>query len=456
MSLVGEPLVGHGSLVAEVDAGARLAVVRGANAGPAGTAGLQLGDDLELDIDVAAPSTFVAASLHLPSDGAPGTVRADARQRLESLLGVARVEALVALVRAARDNGTRYRRGRLNDERGQSRGGDSRGGRQTGDAVHGDARVAAALNRAALAYMAAGEVGAPLLVRASGLLEAAVELARLTVPGLASIVRHDARRGADLLLGLAESAPLAVPSAAASAMAALLRTAKRADGRGTRSVALAALADAIARGEHTGSYRGRPTSQPHAAHGDAIFDITPTRPGVTVDMRALPGALAATRLLAQRTGTAEIQVRIPGWANRRDGLWARAFRAHDDVLIALAPLRRDDRDAVGRLLVPTEATEHVEVDVTDRPELPRPSATLSAAQRAIYRGSLAARAERLGSPTHAADHWRQCAHGWLTGGDRSRAEQAYVWARELHRDARPPDRVIAPLVSDLLQGVTRL
>lgn len=438
--------------MAEVDAKARLVVVRAAQAGPAGTAGLQLGEDLELDIDVTAPSTLVGVILHLPSDGAPDTVSPVARRRLQPLLGTTRVQALMELVRAAVRDGTQLWRGRLDDGFASWRARHGGEGRAADSAMrNADARVAATLSRAALAYQAASEVGALPLLRASGLLEAAVELAQPGIPGLGSIARRDARRGAHLLLELVEDARLVVPDRAAPRLAALLRSVTGLDERGSRGVALAALADAVERGEHTGPSRGDPTHHRSAADAAAVHDATPAGPFVTVDVRALPGALAATPLVAYHTRNAELQVRVPAWAERHHGLWARAFRANDDVLLAVAPLRRQGPDAIARLLVPN-AMKRLEVDVTDRPELPRPSAALSAVQRAIYHGGLAARAERLGSPTQAAEHWRRCAGGWLSAGDRARVQQASLCARAVRAGPRPPHRVIAPLVSDLVRS----
>jgi hypothetical protein len=105
---------------------------------------------------------------------------------------------------------------------------------------------------------------------------------------------------------------------------------------------------------------------------------------------------------------------------------ARAFDARDDVLLAVAPFRVDGSDAAARMLARPPAIRQVEVDITDRPEMPRPSAALGAVQRAIHLGRRAARAERLGQPIPAAHRWRPCTRVWPFAGDLARAEQADV------------------------------
>ncbi|HET9611769.1 MAG TPA: hypothetical protein VFP06_19305 [Acidimicrobiales bacterium] len=169
-------------------------------------------------------------------------------------------------------------------------------------------------------------------------------------------------------------------------------------------------------------------------------------------IRSLPGAVAEAAVTAQRTGTDQVEVRVGGWAERWHGLWARAFDPDDGTLLAVGPLRRDGRDAVARLLVPRRAVGRVEVDITDRPEMPRPSAALAAVGRAIHLGGVAARAERLGDRRSAARRWRQCARAWLGAGDLTRADQALAYAAQVNGDGRAGSRVARPLVSDLIAG----
>ena len=110
-------------------------------------------------------------------------------------------------------------------------------------------------------------------------------------------------------------------------------------------------------------------------------------------------ALASVRRTIHHLLGDDPMVRSPRWPWRY-GLWARAFDADDDddTLAGIAPFVRDPSvaaDAVARVLVPPAAGGHtrrrVEVDVTDRPEMPRPSPALSVVERARYQG-----ARRLG------------------------------------------------------------
>jgi hypothetical protein len=178
---------------------------------------------------------------------------------------------------------------------------------------------------------------------------------------------------------------------------------------------------------------------------------------VPVDVGSLPGALAEASVAASRTGPAEVEVRIDGWAWRRGGLWARAFHRRDGSLLAVAAFRADLGDATARLLVPPDAIHLLEVDVTDQPELPRPSPALASMQRAIYLGRLAAQAERLRDVASASLRWRQCARQWARAGDDERAEEARALGAGGTRslalnDRRRPNEPGAPLVVDLIDA----
>src|SRR5437763_1270320 len=85
-----DPLLGHEPMVAEWDAAAGLFLVRSWVAGPAGTAGLRMSGDIEVDLDVAWPSRV--AELRIPAtDG-----RIDARRAavVAHLIGGARLTRL--------------------------------------------------------------------------------------------------------------------------------------------------------------------------------------------------------------------------------------------------------------------------------------------------------------------------------------------------------------------------
>ena len=180
-----EPLLGEGPLSVDVDREARLATVRTQLPGPAGTAGLDLGGALELDIDLARPASLAGLTIELPTTGDTGRLPRSVRRRLDALLGAPRTEQVAASVRAA---------------------GETSGGEPWPLAGVGSAGVAPSLQRASLAHAAACEAGAPLLVRAAGLIEAAVALDPIASCGLLDLratAHHDAQAGADLLLRLA-------------------------------------------------------------------------------------------------------------------------------------------------------------------------------------------------------------------------------------------------------------
>jgi hypothetical protein len=440
---VAEPLAGYPPLAMDADAGAGLAFVHAADAGPAGTAALLVGGGIELDVDVAQPTALVSLTLDLPAGGA-GALDRDTKLRLDALLGARRADLLLDRARSVPGNDVSVPHVPVPDAPVQ-------------DAAHRrDHCLAPAVHRAALAYTAAGEIGTPPIVRAIGRLEAALELAKASsIPGLRLVAQRDARLAIDLLLELTPEPGLIVPEHAVQPVSDLVRAAIALDGRRHTRAPLRARADEIAHGHFTPAVPPRSPSPAILPAGAAAgpgpgVDVVRRPAGPRVDVRALPGALGDAGPVAYRRGTAEVEVRLPDWEGRHHDLWARAFHASDDVLLAVAQFRRDGPDVRARLVVPPNHAPRLEVDVTDRPELPRPSATLRAVQRATYLGRLAARAERLGRPEEATRHWRECAREWMRAGDRSRAYRAARHGREPSSAPWPPDRVIAPLVTDLL------
>lgn len=490
-----EPLLGHRVLVAGCDPLARLATLRARPAGPAGSAGIDLGAGVELDVDVADPGSVAGLTVELPQVGDPGALPAGVRRRLEALLGPERAAALGALVADGPDDTvTLPRRLAAGDERGRPAAGVAGGpARSVPHAAQSPATgVAPPLQRAGLAHVAACAPGVPRMVRAVALLEAAAALDEVSPRlDLRATARHDARVGAELLVDLLADGLVVVPSErAAGALAPIVRRAVRLlDSDGLLASRLTALAVDLERGHVARPHGAAPPAAPvpgsqmlDAAdpapddHGVAApgpggpthapRDAAPGGPAlgtgtgayrypdrhVRVVIRSLPGAVAEAAVTAQRTGTDQVEVRVGGWAERWHGLWARAFDPDDGTLLAVGPLRRDGRDAVARLLVPPRAIGRVEVDITDRPEMPRPSAALAAVGRAIHLGGVAARAERLGDRRSAARRWRQCARAWLGAGDLTRADQALAYAAQVNGDGRAGSRVARPLVSDLIAG----
>lgn len=451
-----EPLLGTGPLAVEVDLDARVATVRAQLPGPAGTAGLDLGGAIELDIDVARPATLAGLTIDLPMTGDVHRLPRSVRRRLVALLGEARSDEVATAVRAAGPG----------EGRPWPLGGQGRAG------------LSASLQRAALAHAAASEAAAPLVVQATGLIEAAVALDSLASSGLLDLratARHDAQVGGELLAHLAARRPLALPGPhAAAALAGLLRSlSPLLDDGSAPARALAALTEAIDRGDHTGhsAHTGRAGCADRSSRDERAARAAPGAAAaaaglvrrVLVDVRALPGALAGAAISARRSTASEIEVRIDGWADRRHGLWARVFDARDDTLIGLAPFKRDPAsaaDTVARLIVPPDGGPHgrrFEVDVTDRPEMPRPSPTLAAVERARHQGARAARAERLGDRPQARHRWLTCARLWAAAGEPVRAGQARALAAEGRIPGQEDDGGgggsagdIGPLVCDLV------
>jgi hypothetical protein len=308
------------------------------------------------------------------------------------------------------------------------------------------------------------------MVRAVGLLEAAVELAAIGgVLDVDGMVERDLHIGVDLLLDAVAGASGPVPGGkAARAVAGLLRRVTTlTPAQSLATARLTSLAREFERGAARAGLRLHDHRLPGTAGARPRPDLRrpalpaadqPRPPGrVPVDVGSLPGALAEAPVAASRIGAAEVEVRIDGWAWRRGGLWARAFHRRDGGLLAVAPVRADLGDATARLLVPPDAIRRLEVDVTDRPEMPRASPALAFMQRAIHLGRLAAQAERLRDLASANLRWRQSARHWARAGDDKRAEAARalgdggIGSLTLD-DRRRPNEPGAPLVVDLIDA----
>lgn len=477
-----EPLLGHLPLVATHVPGSGLVSVASWPVGPAGSVGLDLGFGVEIDVDAARPSCLVGLTIELPPVDPPGGVPDGLRRVLHRLLGRSRSDDLVGFLgESARDptHATSARLGAGVHGRSVANGDPDLADLPGYAPVPG---VTPALHRAAIAQGAACAPGVSPLVRAVGLLEAVAEL---SVGGraldLAGAVRRDLRIGVDTLLGAVDGGLRPRRGGeAARELAGLLRVVSSLTPRQSLVAArLTSLARELEPHRRNRPSTRRPTTSkrplaPRCHHDRGSAEDASSRrqldrdhPGtvdvgrsdllrrVPIDVGSLPGALAEAPIAAYRRGPAEVVVRIDGWAVRRGGLWARTFHSGDGSLLAVAPLRADVGDAVARLLVPPEAIHRLEVDVTDRPELPRPSPALGATQRAIHVGRFAAQAERLGDVASAAQRWRQSARLWSQAGDDERAEMAFALgdraADALRLSARrPADARDGPLVVDLV------
>lgn len=431
-----EPLLGHRQLVATCEPDARLVTVRQRRAGPAGSAGLDLGAGVELDVDVADPTSVAGLTVELATTGDAGKLPAAVRRRLDVLLGPERAAALAGLVRAAADRDTVVEQALPS----------------TGAPAGSEGGVAPALQRAALAHRAACEPGAPRLVRAVALLDAAAALGEVWHRlDLRAAARHDAGIGADLLLGLLadDEVTLPGPRAAAALVPVLRQAARLLDGQPLAASRLKTLARDIERGRHPVAVASRRSPVPVAAG--------PRKKGL-VDLGALPGALAEAGVEAVTAGHSHVEVRVPGWSDRRHGLWAQAVDTVERTIVAMAPLGAggaggasgaEGADAVAVLLVPPLSIPHLAVDVTDRPGTPRPSPALAAVTRAVHLGAVAARAARLGDRAAAERRWRQCARAWQAAGDGTRADQALAHAARGQLPGADQPGAVTALVSDL-------
>jgi hypothetical protein len=437
-----EPQIEPESVAVECDHDARLLTVESSAPAPAGWAGLDLGAGVEIDVDVARPAALGAITVELPASGDPGVLPTDVRRRLVALVGTERTSQLGAVVRASADRRAIVRR--------TWRGAPGPAG-GPGPAL---ACLPDPLATAALAHAATWRPGAPRLARLAGLVEAAVALDGLGhLFDLQGVARGDLRLATDLVDDLlAHGVPVPDPQTA-TALAAALRRAGAIAGEGTAAAtAFATLVPELAR-NHAGLLGGDPR---HSRPGG---DRSPSRarePGVglawrvSIDVRSLPGDLSEAAIAGRRSGPCEVEVLIHDWAERSGGLWARAFDAADDTVVGMGPVRRAGRDAVAHIIVPPVATRRIEVDVTDRPEMPRPSPALAVVERAISLGAAAAQAERLGETERAARRWQQCAGAWDAVGDTVRGDQARAYGVQAASSAPgSSDRRVGPLLSDL-------
>lgn len=448
-----DPLIATDHVVAEWDAVMDGWSARDWTAGPAGIVTVELDGGVTLDIDVADPSTFVGLWVAARTVGrGPGRPGMGAVAAVEALLGPARAGALFAL------SGSPGRATVLADDAGA---GDGRRRTLTDTSRHPDATRGSAprsgvdpgLARLGLAVAAATDPSAGPLVRGLGHLDAA--RAASTLPGglgRRRRARPHAAVAAELLLDLHRRHEIDRALVDTDAVAVAL------DGIGPvlgpdTGAAVGALAADLRR--RPPARRRVQAAAERAAPMVAASMPSPSRAApavrrpagrlVAVDRRRLPHAFAADAVAARQTTPSEVEVRVRGRAPAAEGWWARAFAA-DGVIVAAAPFRAAATDAVARLLVPPAAVPGVEIDVTDRPGEPRPSAIARSVVAAVGTGQAAARAERLGDAGAAADRWRRCAAAWRTAGDDTRAARADEHAAGDRRAGagRPP----APLLAD--------
>ena len=284
VSAVVEPLVEPEILAVECDPDARLLVVQSSAPAPAGSAGLDLGGGVEIDVDVARPAALRAVTVELPVAGDPGVLPPAVRRRLDALVGAERAAQLGAVVHesaASRSTVRRTWRGTAGS---------------TGDP--GPALVCRpdALATAALAHAATWRPGTPRLARLAGLVEAAVALDALGHPfDLQGAARDDLRLAADLVADLlAHGHPVPDPQIA-GVLAPALHRARAIAGEG--SAAATAFATLVPELQRTrrGVLDGGPRRA--QANGDgSTRRLDESGSGlawrVSIDVRSLPGDLS--------------------------------------------------------------------------------------------------------------------------------------------------------------------
>jgi hypothetical protein len=418
---VAEALLGRADLVVRWHEDVDQIVITGRAAGPAGSAGVALGD-VEVDVDVAEPDQVVAVSV--PADD-PGRLDPGVSAVLERLVGA----DAVSIVRAAGPTARRVARGPVSRP-------------LVGRGV--DARLATL----ALALQEVERPGVGAAHTAASLLTAAVAAHRLAVPGGLPAAEL-AARGAHLLL---DAGVPAWPPAAADTLAAvarevvarnlvdavtghhLVRVAGRA-GPGSTALPLAARALSLLRPPEP-----RPASARPAASDATFTPPARLRPRLTVAASSLPGP-GFPLPTASWIDDSNVEVRLTG-SHGMESHWARAFAASTGVLVAAAPITGAAGHVRARLLVPPLLP--LELDVVAHLDAPAPRSTLATVSTALAHGRGAARHERAGNTRAAADEWRAAARFHGDAGDADRSREA------LARAGHPTRQHLEPLATDHL------
>lgn len=445
-----EPLIESLAMVGEWDGEGRGWAARDWVPGPAGTVGFTLPGGVELDVDVAAPGTFVglwvdAERARQPSLEAIATVIA--------LVGERRATALFGLDRGGvRQLPPTGERDEVSRVRGRNRGSDPT-----------EPGLAPPMARHVLALGDASEHDGSDLVAGLSLLDAAAAARLIDAPGIDGLgiaglglegrMAEMVDRAADLVIDdWSPDAPVdrhaltEVIDTVGPWLSDAQRQALRSlDGTGGADVAASTPAGAEA---------DLPMAARSARLSSAV-SAPPTPAPVArlrpVDVSALPESFAVAEAAARDTRDAEAEVRIPGRPDLAERLWARSFDA-DGTIVAAAPLLADDHDpgrgdVVARLLVPPSRLRGATFDITDRPSEPRVSSVARSTVDAIAHGRRAARAERLDDRKEAFSRWGRSSDAWSAAGDDERALTARRYAEDMGRGGRVPRPLLAdPLI----------
>lgn len=451
-----EPLIRSDHVVGEWDPLAQGFAARDWTPGPAGTVGLTLRGDVELEIDVASPGTFVG----LWVDADHGGMGRPTTEAMERLLGRERLFDLLAL---QKQPGSPKILRPLNDDQPRNirprRGHPSDPGSLRGTDPNPPRGVAPGLARVALAAATGTEPTASALVHALAHIDAALA-ASIFQPGIGfgTRARTDAAVGAELLLDVVRRGELDGQAVDELELADALRglVTLLPEGLDDQIRSLARTMTRRSDDEAARAYPAAAASPPPSTDAMELRHLTESpRPRqralapilAALDRRTLPSELAAEQIVVRATTPSELEVRIahPGPS---DGWWARAY-GPDDVIVAASPFLAAQGDAVARLLVPPDRLAEVEVDITGQPGEPRPSRRLRTIADAVRHGQAAARSERLGDIRAARERWQRSSRAWDQAGDPARSGQAMELADGGGRD-RDRGRVPPALLTDAL------
>jgi hypothetical protein len=387
---------------------------------------------VELDVDVAAPRTFVG--LWVPADGDDRPNR-DAVRTVTMLLGPDRARALFDLTGNAGARSLDEGRNDPDEELRQRQR--QRFGRGTQPSPSGLHRSLAHLGLATTVLQDPTSSG---LARALARLEAATRLSRV---GMRNAARSHAEAGAAVLVDRWPDIGDTDPRTLATTLGRvdrLLSPETATDARGL-------VADL--RGRDRRARHVRETVALHAARAPmeappAAASARPVARLLQLEVSALPVPLHGREIAARAVRDAEAEIRIHDLAHEADTWWARAFD-EDGTMLAAAPFLPVDGDAVVRLLVPPGALHHATYDITDVPGQAPVAPRLQAVVDAVARGQAAARAERLGRPHVAEERWNRSGRSWAEVGDKARSMQAQEYASGMERGR---DRIPPPLLAD--------
>ena len=430
-----EPFIDSPQMVGEWDPDGGGWSARDWAPGPAGTVGLSLRGDVELEIDVASPGTFVGLWVGADGAGSTGGV-----ETVVALLGELRAHELLGMTGEARTwplpGSDELRQRRMRDPR-------------LGSLPGPDPGVAPALGRLGLALAVVEGATTSELARGLAAVDAALAADEVGGLGLDERAREAALLGAAVLLDRHSALDDVDVRALVPALRRLRRLLPDDMARGVRALARDlrdsdpsdALEVAFSRDLPED---WRPASIERRSMAEGALASAPV-PVERLQPVTVPDRLSTAVVAARVTRDSEAEVRIHRLAGDADQWWARAFDA-DGAIVAAAPFLPSGADALARLLVPPSILHRATFDITDRPGEPRLPERMRSVVDAVHHGQDAARAERLDMTMEARRRWTEAERAWEAAGDESRANRARAFARDAPRLKN--NRIPEPLLAD--------